>query len=43
MAKFAAFCEVTNGVLKPGHDFVWIMAGQSDEGNLNSSRQVEHG
>ena len=30
MAKFAAFCEVTNNLLKPGHDFVWILLGKSD-------------
>ena len=29
MAKFAAFHEVTNNVLKPGQDFVWILAGNS--------------
>ena len=27
MAKFAAFCEVTNNVLKSGHDFVWLCQG----------------
>ena len=30
MAKFSAFCEVANGVLKHGSDFVWILAGKSD-------------
>ena len=30
MAKFTAFCEVANGVLKHGSDFVWILAGKSD-------------
>ena len=30
MAKFTAFCEVVNGVLKHGRDFVWILAGKSD-------------
>ena len=24
MAKFTVFCEVANGVMKPGSDFVWI-------------------
>ena len=30
MAKLTAFCEVANGVLKHGSDFVWILAGKSD-------------
>ena len=30
MAKLTAFCEVTSGLLKPGSDLVWIMAGKSD-------------
>ena len=30
MGKFAAFCDVVNNVLKPGQDFVWILAGKSD-------------
>lgn len=30
MAKFTAFCEVANGVMKPGSDFVWILAGKAD-------------
>ena len=30
MAKFTAFCEVANGVMKHGSDFVWILAGRSD-------------
>ena len=30
MDKFTAFCQVANGVLKHGQDFVWILAGKSD-------------
>ena len=30
MVKFTAFCEVANGILKHGTDFVWILAGKSD-------------
>ena len=30
MDKFTAFCRVTNGVLKNGIDFVWILAGKSE-------------
>ena len=30
MEKFTAFCQVASNVLKPGCDFVWILAGKSD-------------
>ena len=38
MAKFTAFCEVANGVLKHGKDFVWILAGKSED-NMHRIRK----
>ena len=36
--KFTAFCEVANGIMKHGSDFVWILAGRSD-GNVDRIRK----
>ena len=40
MAKFTAFCEVANGVLKNGSDFVWILAGKSEANVLKIRKKV---